>query len=222
MTDRYGYPEPFYAPGWTPPRPRTDGVAVAALVTGLLGLGPVALGLGLAGMRRTRAGAPVPRSGRGLALAGVVLGALGTLAWAALVAVVVGAVLAGRPLPADVAAPVDARAVQLVVGSCVGEVPPDGPVDRVRVVPCADPHEAQVVSSYAFPADDPWPGSEQASARVQASCVLTDDEQAQGLRMLAWAPSAASWARGDRTGLCLAVPPEPVTGSLLDGSAAPA
>jgi hypothetical protein len=222
VTGPYGYPEPYYAPGWAPPRPRTDGVAVAALVTGVLGTGPVALALGLVGLRRTRAAAPEPRRGRGLAVAGVVLGALATLAWVPLIAVLVGSALAQRPLPADVAEPVDAHAVQLVPGSCLADVPADGQVDRVRVVPCADPHAAQVVSSYAFEPDAAWPGSAEASARVEASCDLTAAEREQGTRMLAWAPTEASWARGDRTGLCVAVPPGPVTGSLLDGTAAPA
>ncbi|WP_431838515.1 DUF4190 domain-containing protein [Cellulomonas sp. Y8] len=222
MTDPYGYPEPFYAPGWAPPRPRTDGVAVAALVAGVLGTGPVALALGLVGLHLTRRAAPEPRRGRGLAVAGVVLGALTTLAWIALAAVLVGSAQAQRPLPSDVAEPVDAHAVQLVPGSCLADVPDDGPVDRVRVVPCADPHAAQAVSSYAFEPDAAWPGAAEASARVAASCDLTAAEREQGTRMLAWAPTEASWARGDRAGLCVAVPPAPVTGSLLDGTAAPA
>lgn len=222
MRDPYGYPEPFYAPGWAPPRPRTDGVSVAALVAGVLGTGPVALVLGLVGLRRTRPGAPVRRAGRGLAVAGVALGALGTLAWAGAVALLVGSAIAARPLPADVTEPVDAHAVQLVPGACLADVPADGPVDRVRVVPCAEPHAAQVVSSYAFEPGSAWPGPAAASARVEASCDLTAAERDEGTRMLAWAPSAGSWARGDRTGLCVAVPPAPVTGSLLDGTAAPA
>nr|WP_277344708.1 DUF4190 domain-containing protein [Cellulomonas sp. IC4_254] len=192
------------------------------MVTGMLGTGPVALVLGLVGLRRTRPAAPRPRRGRGLAVAGVVLGAVATLAWVPLIAVLVGSAVASRPLPADVPAPVDAHAVQLVPGSCLAEVPEDGPVDRVRVVPCADPHAAQVLSSYAFEPGADWPGAAEASARVAASCTLTAAERDQGTRMLAWAPTEASWARGDRAGLCVAVPPAPVTGSLLDGTAAPA
>jgi hypothetical protein len=220
VTDPYAYPEPYYAPGWQEqrPAPRTDGVAVAALVTGVLGLGPVAVVLGLLGVRRTRpAGAAGSRGtrGRGLAVAGTVLGAVGTLAWAGLAAIGIGTAVASRPLPADLAEPVDARAVQLVTGSCVAELPPDGAVDRVRVVPCDVEHAAQVVTAYDFPADTPWPGQAEVTARVQGACTLSDAEREQGLRMVAWAPTEASWSRGDRTGLCLAVPPQPVTGSLL-------
>jgi hypothetical protein len=192
-------------------------VSVAALVTGALGLGPVAVVLGLIGWRRTRPGA---LRGRGLAVAGLVLGALGTLAWLALAGVGVGTALASRPLPADVPAPADARAVRLVTGNCLAELPQDGPVDRVRVVPCADEHAAQVVSSYEFPADATWPGPAEAAARVSAGCDLTAAEREQGLRMVAWAPSERSWSAGDRTGLCVAVLAVPATGSLLDGSAA--
>jgi hypothetical protein len=213
VTDRFAYPDPYYAPGWAPPPPRTDGVAVASLVTGVLGLGPVALGLGIAGLRRTRPGG---LRGRGLAVAGVVLGVVGTLAWLATVAVAVVTAAATRPLAADVAAPVDAHAVQLVTGNCLGELPADGRVPRVRVVPCADAHAAQVVTSYDF-GDVPWPGADAAAQRVAAACDLTDAERAEGRRMVAWSPTEASWARGDRTGLCLVVAPAPPAGAAAAG-----
>ena len=58
--------------------------------------------------------------------------------------------MATRPLPADVPAARDARAQQLVTGNCVLSLPDDGPVDTVRVVPCAEPHEAQVVTEFTF------------------------------------------------------------------------
>lgn len=217
-----GYPEAYYAPGWgAPPPPRTDPVAVTSLVTGVLGLGPVALVLGLVGLRRTRRGRVPARRGRGLAVAGTVLGVVGTVVGAALVAFVAVTTVTSRPLPPDVTEPVDARAVQLVTGSCLETLPPDGEVDRVRVVPCADPHAAQVLTDYRFDRGARWPGAEEAAAAVAAACTLTPDEVAQGLRVVAWSPTEASWRQGDRTGLCVGVLPDPVTGSLLDGSAAP-
>jgi len=89
-----GYPPPYgatpYGPtpygagpyGATPygqqaPQP-TDGVSIAALVTGILTLGPLPLILGIVGLRRTRRDGT---RGRGMAIAGVVLGVLSTLAW---------------------------------------------------------------------------------------------------------------------------------------------
>jgi len=127
-----------------------------------------------------------------------------------------------RPLPPDVTAPTGAYAVQLVTGSCLGVLPPDGEVDRVDVVPCADPHAAQVVAQYAFDAAAVWPGQDRAHARVTQACVLSDDEVEAGVHLVTWAPTEAGWAGGDRTGLCVAVPTGPVTGSFVDGTAMPA
>ncbi len=69
-------------PVWAPP-PRTDGLAVASLVLGILGLlvfplvlSQVALVLGIVGMRRVRRSGD---QGFGMAVAGIVLGSLGTL-----------------------------------------------------------------------------------------------------------------------------------------------
>ncbi|QAY64902.1 DUF4190 domain-containing protein [Xylanimonas allomyrinae] len=65
------------APGGNPPARRpTDGWSVASLVTGLLGLGPVAAVLGFVGVRRTR---DALRRGRGMAVTGIVLGLVGTI-----------------------------------------------------------------------------------------------------------------------------------------------
>lgn len=77
-----GYGTAGYGPvGYGPPR-RTDGLAIASLVTSAVGLAvfagvpcPVGLGLGIASLRRIkRSGA----EGRGLAIAGIVVGAVGT------------------------------------------------------------------------------------------------------------------------------------------------
>lgn len=187
-----------------------------SLVTGVLALGPVAVVLGIVALRRITSRGT---RGRGLAVAGLVLGSVSTLA---LVGTVVGLVLtaqATRALPADVTSARDARAVQLVTGNCVEELPDDGPVDTVRVVPCAEPHAAQVVTQFDFERDAVWPGQAAAHARVARACVLDDAEREAGALAVTWAPTEQGWAGGDRRGLCLAVVDGTVTGSLLDGSA---
>lgn len=136
--DRYAYPPAYYAPGWQPPRPRWDGVSIAALATGVAGLGPVPIALGAVGLARTRRRGT---RGRGLAWAGVALGIVGLLGYVAIGGLVW---LLLRPLPADVAAPRFAVATQLTEGNCVARLPDDGNVLVVRVVPCADDHAAQV------------------------------------------------------------------------------
>lgn len=198
------YPEPYYAPGWSAPRPRTDPVAVAALVTAVMGLGLVGVGLGVWALRRTRRDGT---GGRGLAVAAVVVGAAWTVAAVAALVVVTTVAASTRPLSLDVAAPVDVAPGRLVTGHCLGELPPDGEVARVRVVPCDEPHDAQVVSQYRFRPDEAWPGQQAADARVARGCTLSAAEVEAGDTAVTWAPTEQTWARGDRTGLCLVVHP---------------
>ena len=188
-----------------------------SLVTGLLGLGPVALVLAAVALRRIAAR---HTRGKGLAIAGGVLGVLGTVALAVVGTLLVLTSLATRPLPADVPAARSAHAQQLVTGNCLAEIPENGAVDSVRVVPCADPHEAQVVTEYAFAENAVWPGQQAADARVARACVLDDSEITAGVRTVTWSPTERSWGRGDRIGLCLAVVDGGgVRGSFLDGTA---
>lgn len=207
---------PYYAPGWSAPRPPTEPLAVGAVVTGALLLGPVPVVLGVTALRRIRT---QRTRGAGLAWTGIALGVVMCLT---VVAAVVASSLAARAveaLPADVSSVRTAHARQLVTGNCLRELPADGDVDRVTVVPCADPHAAQVITAYAFDTDEPWPGQAAADAVVARSCALSQEELDAGVHALTWSPTQASWSRGDRTGLCLAVTPGgTTTGSMLDGT----
>lgn len=192
-------------------------LAVWSLVTGILLLGPVALVLAVLALRRIARGGT---RGKGMAIAGAVLGLVGTLALVAAVTAGVLTAVATRPLPADVSSARTAHAQQLVTGNCLETLPADGRVESVRVVPCADPHEAQVVTVYEFSDDAVWPGQRVADSRVARSCVLDQAELDAGVTPATWAPTERSWARGDRVGLCLAVVAGGgVTGSFLDDSA---
>lgn len=86
---QYGQPQYGQPAYGQPPRvTSTDGMSIAALITGILGLGAVPLGLGIAGLKRTKRDGT---SGRGMAIAGIVLGTLSLVAGLALtVAVLVG------------------------------------------------------------------------------------------------------------------------------------
>lgn len=62
-----------------PPGPRpTDGMAIASLVTGILGMALIPLILGILSLNKIK---KTGAGGRGMAIAGVVLGALGTLSY---------------------------------------------------------------------------------------------------------------------------------------------
>jgi len=217
MTHGYPAAEPYYAPGWSQaPRRRTDGLAVASFVTAVIGLGLVGIGLGIAALVRVRRGLA---EGRGLALAGIAIGAVWTAVEIVVVVSMVTSSLASRPLPLTVDGPRDAYATQLVTGHCLAQLPDDGDVGRVEVVPCDRPHAAQVVSEFRFEPGAVWPGQSGANARVAAGCELSRAETDAGLSRVTWAPTVDSWQDGDRTGLCVAVLADGTTGSLLDGSA---
>ncbi|WP_298458585.1 DUF4190 domain-containing protein [uncultured Cellulomonas sp.] len=214
--DRWTAAEPYYAPGWPAPRTRREGLAVASFVTALVGLGVVGIGLGIAALVRIRRG---PTVGRGYAVAGVVLGAVWTVAQVVVVAGLVATAAASRPLPVTIDAAQTASVGQLRTGHCLADLPADGDVSEVEVVPCGEPHGAQVISEYRFADDAVWPGQDRAHRLVAGGCQLSQAETDAGVEVRTWAPTEASWRDGDRTGLCLARVGPAVTGSLLDGSA---
>ena len=192
--DRYEYPTPYYAGGWqqpAAPQAPWDGVSIAALATGVVGLGPVPIVLGAVGATRT---ARRRRRGGWMAWVGLTLGVVSTLSWVALVGV---AALLLRPLPADVSAPRFALSQQLVVGNCLQTLPKDGEVWAVRVVPCADSHEARVVVRQDL--TNPPSGQTRLD---EAAAQLCAGAPADGGRLVVWAPTP-----GHATVTCLVTTP---------------
>ena len=63
-----------------PPPPKTNGLAVASLVLSLLCLSPLALILGIVSLNQITKSNNT-EGGKGLAIAGVVIGGLGSLGW---------------------------------------------------------------------------------------------------------------------------------------------
>jgi hypothetical protein len=146
---------------------------------------------------------------------------------AVVLAVVGGAVVLGvtaerdrarEPLPATVAGAREANAVQLVLGSCVRELPA-GDVGRVTVVPCDAEHTAQVVGRTDASADAVWPGRDDLVRRVSALCgpelLGPGGRETKGVTFVVLTPSEDGWSQGDRTGLCLAVTDAAWTADLL-------
>lgn len=127
-----GYGAPGGAPGGAPQATSTDGVSVGALVSSLVCCAPVAVILGFVGLKRTKGG---QRKGRGLAIAGLVLGLLGLLAW---VAVGIG-LAAGVSFLSSYVSLDEAEA-----GQCVDVTDDDGEV-RLREKECTEEHDGEVV-----------------------------------------------------------------------------
>ena len=112
-------------------QPKTDGVSIAALVTGILCCGIIPLILGIIGLSRTKGG---KRKGRGFAIAGLVLGILGTLAGvAAAVFLVVFA--------QSVVDPEDAE-----VGQCINVDDDDSDSVVLYKKDCTEDHDGEIVA----------------------------------------------------------------------------
>lgn len=80
-------------PAWPVHRPvENNGLAIAALVCGVMFIGPPALIMGIMA-RKQIAASGGQQTGDGLALAGVILGAMGTALWGLYLILIVGVVL---------------------------------------------------------------------------------------------------------------------------------
>ncbi len=99
---------------------------------------------------------------------------------------------------------------RLEVGDCFDE-PSSGSVRVVAGLPCADPHDAQVVARLTVTAEGPWPGAdaliEQATpgcteAAASAAAALVDVVGAPAVALSAYVPDAPAWSDGDRSVIC--------------------
>ncbi|WP_182112807.1 septum formation family protein [Actinotalea sp. JY-7876] len=157
---------------------------------------------------------PPPRRARRLVLWSVAAVVLLALVATAVVALRMRAETS--PL-GDVSEATTVHSRRLDVGHCVARLPEDGDVGRVDVVPCAEPHVAEVVGIHRF-RSDAWPGRQRVDAEAAAACEMDSRQADAGFRAVVWTPSEASWGQDDRAGLCLAwLPDGEARGSFAAG-----
>lgn len=198
-------PAPPTAPAPPDGPPRTSRLAVTALVTGLLGLVPLALAFGIAALVRRRR----PRKGKGLALAGIAasaawsaaIGLLAPLALEALFSVerdASGAISESRPT----------LFTALRKGDCFTGYDHGEELRMVTAVPCTEPHTGEVVMRTALP-DGPWPGDDRAERAVRVMCgreivPLRKSPLAPALELYTEVPNVVGWKTGRREITCAA------------------
>jgi hypothetical protein len=204
-------------------------MAVAALVFGILPMfgGLLGIGLGIGALARIRRSG---RAGRGMAIAGIVLGALWLVVLVAATAV---AFVVGHDVHRDsTGAPTSSGPVTLKdvrAGDCASTLPLGTHVVTVDVLPCDEPHLGEVYLTFDF-APGTYPGEPEVRRLTSGRCQAALPEYvgatpgATGYNIVFVKPSATSWSHGTRHVVCMLVRPshERMTGSAkgagpLDG-----
>ncbi|MFB4308068.1 septum formation family protein [Actinomadura sp. GTD37] len=200
-----GPPAPQPPPA-LPPRPaRTNRLAIAALVTGLLGLLPLAAGFGIAALVQAgRRG----EKGKGLAIGGLAASAVWVVAGVVAATAVAGSLLtverdeSGHVSRSDRVLPGLLR-----VGDCFTGFNGDARTSLVTALPCTQPHEGELAAKLRLP-DGPYPGEKEVFELANQACSqrlidLEKSRYSEHLQPYAAAPGRTAWRSGDREVLCL-------------------
>jgi hypothetical protein len=185
-------------PGAAPRRRQTDGYAVAALVSGILALVPLALVFGITALVRTRRG---PRAGRPAAIGGLVLAGAWTAAGAAVAVTLLGA----SPGAAVHLRPLKGTVFSLRTGQCANTA--RNGVDGAHAVRCAQPHAVEIYATFRL-AGAAWPGTAGLGQRASQGCVarlgsyLNPGLIGTSLSDSYVYPDQGAWAAGERTVIC--------------------
>lgn len=249
----YGAPQPSYGPpaafGGPPAygmpggpvfgyggvvEPPTDGLAIASLVTSIAGLlvlggapGPVGVGLGIGALRRIRRRGT---KGRGMAIAGVIVGAVSTLVcigwvWLAVWASSNPVVASGLAFHDEI--PDYTLRSDLVVGDCLREYPDSWDLGTAEPVDCGEAHAMEIVAVLPLsgPVDSSSDPTDAGYSQGFAECSAQIERDAPGMldEWTVWTdvsfPHPDDWSAGATTAYCaLATDSPSLRGSVLDGS----
>lgn len=212
---------PGYGPSHGAPRgDKTSGLAVAAFVTGLLGcFFIVGLVLGIVALRKISQSG---EKGRGLAVAGIVLSCLwlvGGVAFYALRGDDSSTTGGGKSPGVSAPKPKEVDAKKMKVGDCINDdqgatntnaTSEPVEVESVKVVPCAGPHDGEVMAVFKLPGGA-MPSDKTMTTVASAQCKrlmtprINRDPARNGLATSYYYPTADSWRAGDRDVTCVAV-----------------
>lgn len=204
-------------PAYPPQEQRTNGFAIAALVFGIIGGVPLAVIFGITALVQ------IPKQnqkGTGMAIAGLVLAGVWTLAIVALIAVFV-VTSADRDASGEITESGDVSAASLRVGDCLNDIEESALITSLPAVPCAEPHEAEVFGVFDL-AEGNYPTEDDLVAQADAGCAdrmarySPDAMNDPSIGFLYIYPLEQAWP-DDREVVCLATSSEgTMTGSLAD------
>lgn len=196
---------PYPAYPTRPTKPGTNGFAIASLILGILSVVLLSVIFGIIALRQIKR---TGQSGRGMAIAGLVISGVWVLAFAALITLAVvfddGSV----------------RATSIKTGDCIADTPADGAnVTRLPKVSCDDPHEGEVYAMIRVTGDT-FPGQTAMQSEYEQRCVSELDSYAPDaandpkISSFLLYPSRETWDAGDRDVACIAITNDKRTGSI--------
>ncbi|MGC4943727.1 DUF4190 domain-containing protein [Kribbella sp. DT2] len=208
----YGQPPVPYGYGYPGAVRRTNGLATAALVTGLASIlftiaAPVAIGLGIAALVQIKRR---NEDGTAQAVVGLVVGSAVTVIAAGLIALfAIGSQIPDQAssdggTPVSSSDPAGVYIDALVVGECFDDTSDE---DEVARSTCGVDHDGELYAVVTLPAQT-WPGDEKVGDLGEAACdekfasyvgIAVDDSE---LDPVAWYPERAGWNSGDRDVYC--------------------
>ncbi|MFZ0833396.1 MAG: septum formation family protein [Mycobacterium sp.] len=201
---QYGQPPAQY-PAQYPPRPKTNGFAIASLILGIIGAVLLSVIFGVIALNQTKGGR---QGGRGMAIAGLIISG----AWVFVIAAIVIAVM--------VFDNGSVQATNIKTGDCIADAPADGAnVLRLPKVSCDEPHEGEVYAMIRVSGDN-FPGQAAMQNDYEQRCVSAlnayapDAANDRGISNFLLYPSQETWDRGDRDVACIAITRDKRTGSI--------
>ncbi|MFC6567026.1 DUF4190 domain-containing protein [Actinoplanes utahensis] len=199
-----GYVPPEFAP--YPAQAGTNGFAIVSLVASICGglvVGTLlGMGFGIAALVQIKRR---PQKGRGMAIAGVVISSLTLVVTIAIVTTLI--VDESRDRAAGIT---DVEATALKRGDCIREFDESTTVYDMPVVPCTQPHAAEVYHVFTLPSG-PFPGEPAIEEESDDECGVAfepyDTPQNEELDIYYLHPQRSTWSR-DRGVTCIVVDPK--------------
>ena len=183
--------------------PGTNGLAIVALVVSLclgLGLGSIlGLAFGIAALHQIKRR---PQNGHGLAMAAVVISAITGLA-----GVIVAISVITDEVRDRAAGVTGTQADRLMPGDCIRDYDDTTGVSDLPVVPCSQPHEAEVYHVFTLP-DGDYPGRAEVEEVSGEKCGAVfepyDTVENEDIEISFLYPRDIDWSR-DQGVTCIAV-----------------
>lgn len=208
-----GGPPPYYPP--QQPAAGTNGMAIAALILGIIGgiiLAPIFGFIALSQIKRTG------QRGREMAIAGIVLSGL----WLLVIIFGVVAIAASAPRASDgqITEGGSVSTTSLKVGDCVNGIGNSNNLASLPAAPCDQAHEGEVFAVFDLPPGD-YPGQPEVENQATTECSTRLDAYApsaatdENVGLFYLYPKARNWAAGDHEVVCVATSDSgPTTGSI--------